>query len=47
MVEANADSGFAQFSNIGEAPEKVLNDEVKEYEADLEDEFFIIKSGDY
>ena len=46
MVEANATT-WGQFSNVGEIPSKVMNDEVREYEAEMEDTFFIIKSGDY
>ena len=34
MVEANAGDGFAQFQNIGVIPDKVMNQEVREYEAE-------------
>ena len=49
MVEANAnaDDGFAEFQNVGAIPDTVMNQEVKDYEAEQEDEFFIIPSGDY
>ena len=49
MVQANpADNqGATVFQNLGEIPEKVLNEEVKDYEPTLEDMFFIIQSGDY
>jgi hypothetical protein len=42
MVEA-----ASEFSNLEEVPDKVLNDEVREYDPTLEDMFFIIPSGDY
>ena len=47
MVEATQELVSAEFQNLGEIPDKVMNDEVREYEADLEDEFFIIPYGDY
>ncbi len=42
MVEVQS-----EFTNIEEIPEKVINDEVREYDPTLEDIFFIIPSGDY
>jgi len=45
MVEAVANGG--EFLNVGDAPEKVINNHVREYEPTLEDTFFIIPSGDY
>jgi len=50
MVEANpstADNQLGQFLNLGEIPNTVMNEEVKEHEPSLEDTFFIIPSGDY
>jgi len=48
MVEATASAGSnGEFANVGEIPAHVMNDEVKEYDADLEDIFFVIPSGDY
>ena len=52
MVEANPAAAQAEptlgvFQNLGEIPDKVLNDAVREYEPTLEDIFFIIPSGDY
>ena len=49
MVEANASAGTGgQFQNVSEeVPAVVINDAVKDYEPTLEDQFFIIPSGDY
>ena len=50
-LELTADAGDqatgGEFQNVGDIPEYVLNEEVKEYEPSLEDIFFIIPSGDY
>ena len=50
-LEPIADAGDlatgGEFQNVGDIPEFVLNEEVKEYEPSLEDIFFIIPSGDY
>ena len=49
MVEAVPSTGTnGVFVNVpDEVPAIVLNEEVREYEPTLEDEYFIIPSGDY
>ena len=48
MVEAAVtETSQGQFANIGAIPDTVINEEVKEFEPELEDIFFIITSGDY
>ena len=49
MVEANAPANTGgQFLNVDEeVPAAVMNQAVKEYEPTLEDEYFILQSGDY
>lgn len=48
MVEAAAAGTNGMFVNVGDSvPERVMNESIKEYEPSLEDQFFIIPSGDY
>ena len=47
MVEASEANSANIFQNLPAIPEKVMNDEVRDFEPGLEDIFFIIPSGDY
>ena len=48
MVEAVPAGTGGAFTNMPEeVPACVINDEVRDYEPTLEDQFFIIPSGDY
>lgn len=47
MVQAAESTTGGQFQNVGEIPACVINEAVRDYEPTLEDQFFIIPSGDY
>jgi len=47
MVETLDATPTGEFQNLGDIPDKVMNEEIRDFEPGLEDIFFIIPTGDY